>query len=89
MVRIALVPILAAGCLWAQTPKRPITDTYGKVTVTDDYRWLENFDDPAVKQWADAQNASARGVLDALPERDALAGELRRVFQPAKTRSLR
>jgi len=84
MVRIALVPILAAGCLWAQTPKRPITDTYGKVTVTDDYRWLENFDDPAVKQWADAQNASARGVLDALPERDALAGELRRVFQPAK-----
>ena len=52
--------------------------------MTDDYRWLENFDDPAVKQWADAQNASARGVLDALPERDALAGELRRVFQPAK-----
>jgi prolyl oligopeptidase len=72
--------------LLAQTPKKPVTDTYDKVTVTDDYRWLENFDDPAVKQWADAQNAAARKVLDALPDRDALARELRQIFQPAKAR---
>jgi prolyl oligopeptidase PreP (S9A serine peptidase family) len=57
----------------AVSPHDEVTDTYGKVTVTDDYRWLENFDDPAVKQWADAQNAAARSLLDALPDRDALA----------------
>jgi len=85
MLRIAI--ILGAACsLLAQTPKKPVTDTYDKVKVTDDYRWLENFDDPAVKQWADAQNAAARSFLDALPDRDALSRELRQVFQPAKAR---
>ena len=39
------------------TPKRPITDQYQGVNVTDDYRWLENWDDPEVKQWNAAQNA--------------------------------
>ncbi len=70
----------------AQTPKKPVTDTYGKVTVTDDYRWLEDFSDPEVKQWAAAQNARARAFLDALPDRDALAGELRKIFQPSSAR---
>ena len=85
MLRIAIV--LGAACsLLAQTPKKPVTDTYGKVKVTDDYRWLENFDDPAVKQWADAQNAAARSFLEALPDRDVLSRELRQVFQPAKAR---
>lgn len=82
---------LALTALYAQTsppptPKKPVTDTYGKVTVTDDYRWLENFDDPAVKQWADAQNAAARAALDALPDRDAISRELRQIFQPARAR---
>jgi hypothetical protein len=39
------------------TPKRPVTDEYQGVKVTDDYRWLENWDDPQVKQWSAAQNA--------------------------------
>ena len=86
MFRIALVLAAAACSLPAQPPKKPVTDTYDKVTVTDDYRWLESFDDPAVKQWADAQNAAARSALDALPDRDALSRELRQVFQPAKAR---
>lgn len=68
------------------TPKRPVTDSYDKVTVTDDYRWLENFDDPEVKKWAAAQNAAARSALGAMPGRDALAGQLRQIFQPAKAR---
>lgn len=58
------------------TPKKPVTDTYHGVNVTDDYRWLENFDDPAVKQWASAENQYARAVLDALPERQRLLNEL-------------
>lgn len=86
MLRSALILTVTVCSLLAQTPKKPVTDTYDKVKVTDDYRWLENFDDPAVKQWADAQNAAARSFLDALPDRDALSRELRQVFQPAKAR---
>jgi len=90
MFRISLILALPVSSLLAQTtpatPKKPAIDTYNTVKVTDDYRWLENFDDPAVKQWTEAQNAAARSFLEALPDRDALSRELRQVFQPAQAR---
>jgi prolyl oligopeptidase len=54
------------------TEKRPVVDTYHGVAVTDDYRWLEDWSDPAVKAWSEAQNACTRAYLDALPGREAL-----------------
>ncbi|HLW84656.1 MAG TPA: prolyl oligopeptidase family serine peptidase [Candidatus Sulfotelmatobacter sp.] len=58
------------------TPKRPVTDEYQGVKVIDDYRWLENWDDPAVKQWSAAQNARTREYLDHLPARAAIKDRL-------------
>lgn len=51
------------------TPKHPVTDVYHGVSVTDDYRWLEDWNDPAVKQWSAAENARTRAYLDSLPSR--------------------
>ena len=62
------------------TPKKPVTDTYGNITVTDDYRWLENGDDPEVKAWSAAQTKLTRSVLDALPVRAELAERFRELF---------
>ena len=62
------------------TARRPVTDTYHGVAVTEDYRWLENWDDPAVRAWSDSQNAHTRAFLDALPARAAIAREVRDVF---------
>lgn len=56
--------------------KKPVKDTYHGVEVTDDYRWLEDSKDPAVKAWSDAQNAYARQHLDAIAGRDALRARL-------------
>jgi prolyl oligopeptidase len=58
------------------TPKRPVTEEYQGVKVTDDYRWLENWDDPAVKQWSAAENARTRDFLDHLPPRAAIKQRL-------------
>lgn len=75
MSLLALLPVLAlAGPVPAppETPKRPVADDYHGTKVTDDYRWLENGADPEVRRWSDAQNARARSVLDALPNRPAI-----------------
>ena len=65
-------------------PKKPVTDVYQGVSVTDDYRWLENYSDPAVRAWSDAQNQYARKYLDALPLRTSLYDELKRLYsQPS------
>src|ERR1700733_11851210 len=65
-------------------PKKPVTDVYQGVSVTDDYRWLENYSDPAVRTWSDAQNQYARKYLDALPVRASLYDELKRLYsQPS------
>ncbi len=61
-------------------PKRPVTDTYHGVAVTDDYRWLEDSSNPEVHRWTEAQNAYARHYLDALPARQELAEELQKLM---------
>ncbi|HEY3619430.1 MAG TPA: prolyl oligopeptidase family serine peptidase [Candidatus Sulfotelmatobacter sp.] len=82
-----LLPVSLSVCLFAlsalaqnsslpkppDTPKHAVTDEYqGGVKVSDDYRWLENWDDAAVKQWSAAENARTREYLDHLPARPAL-----------------
>jgi len=77
---MAILVALQAVC-FAQppTPKKPITDVYHGVSVTDDYRWLENYSDPVVKAWSDSQNRYARRILDALPMRAAVLEELKKL----------
>jgi prolyl oligopeptidase len=59
------------------TPRMPVTDTYHGVAVVDDYRWLEDWNDPKVKAWSEAENTYARSVLDPLPGRDAIGTRVR------------
>jgi prolyl oligopeptidase len=47
------------------TPKRPVTDVYHGVRVTDDYRWLENASDPQVLEWV--RQAKRLHALDSGP----------------------
>lgn len=87
-LRIASAALVAAAAL-AQplaTPKKPVVDVYHGVQVTDDYRWLENYSDPAVRSWSNAQNTYARKYLDALPMRSALADELKRLLSHSTRR---
>lgn len=67
---ITSVLCLVAAPLLAAPPVAPVkivTDTYHGVAVDDPYRWLENWNDPAVQSWSTAQNDHARGVLNTLP----------------------
>jgi len=65
------------------TPKRPVSDTYHGVVVTEDYRWLEDFADPEVRAWNDAENRRTRAVLDRIPFRSQLHQRLKRIYTEA------
>ncbi|MFO1409302.1 MAG: prolyl oligopeptidase family serine peptidase [Steroidobacteraceae bacterium] len=64
--------VAGGGAAPPATPARPVTDTYFGTAVTDDYRYLENLDDPQVQAWMHAQADYTRARLDALPGRAAL-----------------
>ena len=59
-----------------ETPKKPVTGEYHGVKVEDDYQWLENDTDPAVKTWSDAQNQRTRAYIDKLPDRATIEKQL-------------
>src|SRR6516165_12523956 len=63
-----------------ETPKRPVSDEYHGVKVTDDYRWLEDSSDPETKRWSAAENAYARAYLDQLPARAAIKERFRQLI---------
>jgi prolyl oligopeptidase len=74
------ISMLAANLMAADTPataaKKPVTNEYQGVKVQDDYQWLENDNDPAVKAWSDGQNQKTRAYLDKLPDRAPLEKQL-------------
>jgi prolyl oligopeptidase len=54
------------------TKADPVTDTLHGAKITDPYRWLEDQDSPATREWLGAQEKFARAYLDAVPGRDSL-----------------
>jgi prolyl oligopeptidase len=61
--------------------KRPVVDEYHGVKVTDDYRWLENSQDPAVRQFVAAQNQRSRAYFDQLTMRQNILSRLKELHQ--------
>jgi prolyl oligopeptidase len=74
----------APAARYPASAKRPVSDTYtgtaGPRKVGEDYRWLENLDDPTVKDWVTLQNTATRRVLDALPMRIAIRDSLKQLI---------
>lgn len=77
----ATAPAPVASAPAAPTPpvteRRPVIDELFGTKVTDDYRWLEDWENADVKRWSDAQNAFARAHLDAIAARGRLRDRLR------------
>ncbi len=60
-----------------------VEDTLHGVVVADPYRWLENWQDPAVQEWSNQQNQYARYYLDRLPNHRVIEDRLRQIYQQA------
>ena len=68
---------LAAEALaYPPAPPRPVTEVYQGVSVTSDYRWMEDVNATEVRDWIAQENALTRKVLDGSPKRAAIFAEL-------------
>ncbi|HEY8977314.1 MAG TPA: prolyl oligopeptidase family serine peptidase [Burkholderiaceae bacterium] len=67
-----VAPAFAAAPGQPVAPVHPVTDTYFGTPVVDDYRYMEDLDNPEVKAWMRGQADYTRGQLDALPGRGPL-----------------
>ena len=66
-------PAEADPLQYPSTPKRPVVETYQGVSVSDDYRWLEDDKAADVKTWVAEQNRLTRSFLEAIPQRAEIA----------------
>jgi prolyl oligopeptidase len=57
-----------------------VTDTLHGALVKDPYRWLEDAKSPEVQAWMKAEDELARAELRKLPERDAIAARLKKLY---------
>lgn len=60
--------------------KKPVFDEYHGTKVQDDYQWLEEDNNPAVKAWSDAENRRTRAYLDSLPSHKKIEEQLKAWF---------
>src|SRR5262245_42805631 len=70
----ALPPSTALA--YPATTRGDVVDNYHGTQVADPYRWLEQLDSDATKQWVKAENAVSQPRLEALPARPWLKKRL-------------
>ena len=84
------VPFILAACAVAPpvpepirypaAPRGSVVDNYFGSTVADPYRWLEDLDAPATRDWVAAENALSHPLLNELPERAPIRERLAKLW---------
>jgi prolyl oligopeptidase len=82
---LAVKPETPALTAPAKTPKRPVTDEFHGQKVVDEYRWLEDFADPAVHRSNDEQNRYTRSVLDRNPALPAIRDRVKELISASSS----
>jgi len=62
------------------TEKRPVADEYYGIKVVDNYRWLDDLNEPAVRRWNDEQNRYSRATLDHLSSRGPVYDRVKEIY---------
>ena len=62
------------------TTIEPVTNVYHGIAIVDDYQWLENAANPAVRDWTRAQNERTHAYFAPLNFRDGVARQLNQLL---------
>ncbi len=88
VVSIATLTLGEVGCSgkykrgnYPLNEKIPVVDTLHGTVIIDNYRWLEDSNDPKVQEWTKKQEKLTHLIIDPLPQRERL---IRRLTQLSK-----
>ena len=65
---------------YPETRKVDQIDDYFGTTVEDPYRWLENLNDPGVKEWIEGQNKLTFSYLENIPFREKIRQRVTEIY---------
>lgn len=84
IILIALSGIIISGCAkklnYPVTERKPVMDEYYGQKIVDNYRWLDNLNDPTVRKWNDEQNAFSRAYFDKISSLGAIRSRINQLF---------
>jgi prolyl oligopeptidase len=61
---------------YPQTPKIAVIDSLHNTEIIDEYRWLEDSNNPAVQTWLAEQESITHSIIDTLPQHEWLIERL-------------
>jgi prolyl oligopeptidase len=87
LAALAAPAIGAAGSppSYPATKKGDVVDDYHGSKVADPYRWLEDLEAPATREWIAAQNALTFGYLETVPGREGIRKRLTALWNYPRT----
>lgn len=77
---IAAVSVMSAPLSYPTSTKTNVVDDYHGTKVPDPYRWLEDDNAEATKDWVKAENGVTFGYLDQIQQRPAIRERMTKLF---------
>src|SRR5215208_3841110 len=74
----------SSGLTYPAAGRDTQVDVYHGTSIADPYRWLEDVDAPATKEWVAAQNRLTDSFLATIPERAAIKNRLTQLWNYAR-----
>ena len=74
------IPMMATSLSYPPSPRHDQVDFYHGVAVPDPYRWLEDPQSAASRQWIEAQNHLTSAYLETLAGRSAISDRLTQLW---------
>ena len=65
--------------IYPNSPSIPVVDNYFGMSVTDNYRWMENIKDSSVAKWFKEQADYTTNVVNKIPGQQTLINEMERL----------
>src|SRR5258706_1683404 len=78
-------PAMDPALRYPATTKGAVVDDYNGSKVADPYRWLEDLEASATREWIEAENTVTFRYLEAIPGREAIRKRLTALWNYPRT----